>query len=111
MVAPVRGDPEGIEIRADSDVRREQGKLYLPLIRCGDCHTTGWLSRMSGGQSRLSTDLDEIYNTWFSWQPEVYAFTPLLGWIGPYAMALPSGCAPNVVIYKAGLVTVRRVVR
>ncbi|NMQ26322.1 DEAD/DEAH box helicase [Candidatus Accumulibacter phosphatis] len=70
MVTQLRSDPEGIELRAESDVKREPGKLYLPLLQCADCHTTGWLSRLPSGQSRLSTDLDEIYNTWFSGQPE-----------------------------------------
>lgn len=70
MVTQVRSDPSSIELRADSDVKREPGKLYLPLLQCADCHTTGWLSRMPNGNTRLSTDLDEIYNTWFSGQPE-----------------------------------------
>ena len=70
MVTQVRSDIEQIELRAESDVKREPGKLYLPLLQCADCHTTGWLSRLPSGQSRLSTDLDEIYNTWFSGQPE-----------------------------------------
>lgn len=70
MVTQLRSDPNKIELRAASDVRREPGKLYLPLLQCADCHTTGWLSRLPNGQSRLSTDLDEIYNTWFSGQPE-----------------------------------------
>jgi DEAD/DEAH box helicase domain-containing protein len=71
MVAQVHSDTLKIELRADSDVRREPGKLFLPLLQCADCHTTGWLSRMPNGQSKLATDLDEIYNTWFSHQPEV----------------------------------------
>ena len=70
MVAQVRGDAQNIELRADSDVKREPGKLYLPLLQCADCHTTGWLSRVPSGQSRLVVDLDEIYNTWFASQPE-----------------------------------------
>ncbi|HRL78486.1 MAG TPA: DEAD/DEAH box helicase [Candidatus Accumulibacter phosphatis] len=70
MVTQLRSDPGSIELRAESDVRREPGKLYLPLLQCADCHTTGWLSRLPSGQSRLSTDLDEIYNTWFSGQQE-----------------------------------------
>ncbi|MEI6415173.1 MAG: DEAD/DEAH box helicase, partial [Pseudomonadota bacterium] len=70
MVAPLRSHPRDLELRADSDVRREPGRLYLPLLQCTDCHTTGWLSRLASGQSRLSTDLDEIYSTWFSGQPE-----------------------------------------
>jgi DEAD/DEAH box helicase domain-containing protein len=71
MVALVRANPGQIELRSDSDVMREPGKLYLPLIQCVDCHTTGWLSRIPAGQTKVSTDLDEIYNTWFSGQPEV----------------------------------------
>lgn len=71
MVTQVRSDIQNIELRADSDIKREPGKLYLPLLQCADCHTTGWLSCKPDSQSRLSTDLDEIYNTWFSEQPEV----------------------------------------
>lgn len=70
MVTQVQGDTKNIELRADSDVKREPGKLYLPLLQCADCHTTGWLSRLSNGQTKLSTNLDEIYNTWFAGQPE-----------------------------------------
>lgn len=70
MVAQVRGDTQNIELRADSDVKREPGKLYLPLLQCADCHTTGWLSRLPNGQTRVATDLDEIYSTWFSGQSE-----------------------------------------
>jgi DEAD/DEAH box helicase domain-containing protein len=70
MVVQVHSDAQNIELLADRDVKREPGKLYLPLLQCADCHTTGWLSRMPIGQSKLSTDLDEIYNSWFSGQPE-----------------------------------------
>jgi DEAD/DEAH box helicase domain-containing protein len=79
MVAQVRSDTQNIELRADSDVRREPGKLYLPLLQCAECHTTGWLSRMPSGHSTLATDLDEIYNTWFSGQPEALRLYSLAG--------------------------------
>ena len=70
MVATVRHRPEEIELQADSDVRRDSGRLHLPLVQCADCHTTGWLSRMPSGSSKVTTELDEIYNTWFAGQPE-----------------------------------------
>lgn len=70
MVARVRSDSHNIELHPDSEVKREAGKLYLPLLQCADCHTTAWLSRLPNGQSRLTTDLDAIYNTWFGGQPE-----------------------------------------
>jgi DEAD/DEAH box helicase domain-containing protein len=71
MVAQVRGDAENIELRADTDIKREPGAIYLPLVQCADCHTTGWLSRMSAAQLKVSTQLEEIYSSWFSGQPEV----------------------------------------
>jgi DEAD/DEAH box helicase domain-containing protein len=77
MITQVRSDSEQIELRADSDIKRDSGKIYLPLIQCIDCHTTGWLSRMPGGQTKVATDLDEIYNTWFAGQPEALRlYTP-----------------------------------
>jgi len=79
MVAQLRGDTANIELRADSDVKREPGKLFLPLLQCADCHTTGWLSRLPNGQMRVATDLDEIYNTWFAGQPEALRLYALAG--------------------------------
>ena len=70
MVSLVRADRQHIELRADSDVKRDPGKLHLPLVQCADCHTTGWLSRLPSGLTKLTTDLDLIYNTWFANQPE-----------------------------------------
>lgn len=83
MVAQVRANPEEIELRADSDIKRELGKLYLPLVQCADCHTTGWLSRLPYGQSKVSTDLDEIYNTWFANQPEALRLYTRIGLVRP----------------------------
>jgi DEAD/DEAH box helicase domain-containing protein len=40
------------------------------MVQCSQCRTTGWLSRLVQGSNKLSTKLDEIYNTWFSRRPE-----------------------------------------
>jgi DEAD/DEAH box helicase domain-containing protein len=71
MVASVRLQPEQIHLRSANDLRREPGKLNLPLIQCTDCHCTGWLSRLPEGQAVVSQDLDEIYNSWFAGQPQI----------------------------------------
>ena len=95
-----------IELRAESDVKREPGKLYLPLLQCADCHTTGWLSRLPSGQSKLSTDLDEIYNTWFSGQPEALRLYSSAGLSRPLCDGImPSGYVLNVAICKAAPVS------
>lgn len=71
MVASVRLQPEQIDLRSASDIRREPGKLNLPLIQCTDCHTTGWLSRNPRRTGSHLANLDEIYNSWFAGQPQV----------------------------------------
>ena len=79
MVANIHYLPAEIELQSSANVRPDSPKLHLPLLQCPDCHTTGWLSRLPNGPSKVSTDLDEIYNTWFSAQPEVLRLYALEG--------------------------------
>ena len=89
MVARVTANPEQIALRASGDLKADPGTLYLPLIQCVDCHTTGWLARLLNGQSRVRTELDEIYNTWFSHQPETVRLYALEGVKSPLCDGLP----------------------
>jgi DEAD/DEAH box helicase domain-containing protein len=70
MVASVRPQAADIELVSSDDVVAQEGRFYLPVVQCNDCHCTGWLSRMPAGQPLLSQDLTQIYNTWFGDQPE-----------------------------------------
>lgn len=70
MVAKLAVDAEDVRLRSAADVAANPDGVYLPMIQCSECHTTGWLSRMVQGSNRLSTKLDEIYNCWFSRRPE-----------------------------------------
>ena len=70
MVAKLAVDSENVRLRSSADVAANPDGIYLPMIQCSECHTTGWLSRMVQGSNRLSTKLDEIYNCWFSGRPE-----------------------------------------
>jgi DEAD/DEAH box helicase domain-containing protein len=70
MVAKLAVDAEDVRLRSSADVAANPDGVYLPMIQCSECHTTGWLSRMVQGSNRLSTKLDEIYNCWFSGRPE-----------------------------------------
>ena len=70
MVAKLAVDAEDVRLRSSADVAANPDGVYLPLIQCSECHTTGWLSRMVQGSNRLSTKLDEIYNCWFAGRPE-----------------------------------------
>ena len=53
------------------------------------CHTTGWLSRLAPASHKLSTRLDEIYNTWFSGRSEAVRLYPGEAWRRPYVEGVP----------------------
>lgn len=80
MVGKLSVDPLDIKFRSERDLPGERDGVYLPLVQCSQCRTTGWISRLVQGSSKLSTQLDEIYNTWFAKRPEatrLYAATSI----------------------------------
>lgn len=70
MVGKLSMEPEGIRFRSERDLPGERDGVYLPMVQCNQCRTTGWLTRLVQGSSKVSNQLDEIYNTWFSRRPE-----------------------------------------
>jgi len=77
MVAPLLPVSTDIELRAASDLPSVLDHLYLPLIQCSECHTTGWLAKVAmKGDNRLVPHLDEIYNTWFAHGVEAVRLYP-----------------------------------
>jgi DEAD/DEAH box helicase domain-containing protein len=89
MVGKVTSDPARVELRPDKDLKARPEGLYLPLIQCSECHTTGWLSRLAPASHKLSTRLDEIYNTWFSRRSEAVRLYPGEDWRRPYVAGVP----------------------
>jgi DEAD/DEAH box helicase domain-containing protein len=74
MVANLAVNPQDVKLRSSADLPANPDGVYLPLIQCTACRTTGWLSRLVQSSSKLSIKLDEIYNTWFALRPEVTRF-------------------------------------
>jgi DEAD/DEAH box helicase domain-containing protein len=70
MVANLAVNSNDVKLRSSADIPATPDGIYLPLIQCTACRTTGWLSRLVKTSSKLSTKLDEIYNTWFAARPE-----------------------------------------
>jgi DEAD/DEAH box helicase domain-containing protein len=70
MVANLSSSAEGVTLRSSADVPANPYGICLPLVQCTECRTTGWLSRLVPSSNKLSTKLDEIYNTWFARRPE-----------------------------------------
>ena len=62
-----------MRLRSERDLPGRQDGVYLPMVQCSQCRTTGWISRLVQGSSKLS-QLDEIYNTWFAKRPEATRF-------------------------------------
>jgi DEAD/DEAH box helicase domain-containing protein len=80
MVGKLAVNPQDAMLRSERDLPVTRDGVYLPMVQCNQCRTTGWISRLVPGTSRLSTQLDEIYNTWFRRGPEatrIYALTSL----------------------------------
>ncbi len=76
MVAKVTSKSEDVHFKAAADLKSKVDGLYLPLIQCTECHTTAWLSHVPKGRSRVSSNLEEIYNAWFARQSEVVRLYP-----------------------------------
>jgi DEAD/DEAH box helicase domain-containing protein len=84
MVGKVTSNADQVELRADKDLKARPDGLYLPLIQCSECHTTGWLSRLPPASNKLSSRLDEVYNTWFGGRSEAVRLYAGVDWPRPY---------------------------
>ena len=112
MVGKVTSDPARVELRPDKDLKARPEGLYLPLIQCSECHTTGWLSRLAPASHKLSNRLDEIYNTWFSGRSEAVRLYPGVEWRRPYVAGVPQhvccacgNCSPTRAAARPAAIT------
>jgi DEAD/DEAH box helicase domain-containing protein len=77
MVAPLTPRPDAVELLSESELSSIRENLYLPLIQCAECHTTGWLGKLATkADNRVIFSLDEIYNAWFSHNVEAVRLYP-----------------------------------
>ena len=83
MVANLALNPADVRLQHASQLGANPGGLHLPLVQCSECHTTGWLSRLPDGSNKLSTKLDEIYNTWFDARPDAVRLYASIGMSRP----------------------------
>lgn len=95
MVARVSATRERVELRAASELKASRDGIYLPLIQCTECLTTGWLARLPAGSQRLRDQLDEIYNTWFRGQTEIARMYPVGRFAQPQVEGVPLHVCAN----------------
>ncbi len=77
LVADVGPTPEAVQLRAASDLKAQKDRLYLPLVQCAECRTTGWLSARQSTSQRVMDDLDLLYGAWFRAAPDVIRLYPV----------------------------------
>jgi len=70
MVGRIAVNPQDVRLVSERDLPAHRDGVYLPMVQCRQCRTTGWISRKPEAANRLSTKLEEIYNGWFSRRPE-----------------------------------------
>lgn len=70
MVCRVSSDKEKVVLVSSDDIDDNDNSLFLPLIQCSECHTTGWLGRIAEGENKMSKDLKAVYNSFFAHQPD-----------------------------------------
>jgi len=69
---------EPVTLSFADDQKQTVGNLYLPLVQCTHCHATAWLARKIVGEYGIQTDLQSIYQAYFSNDPESIMLLPLI---------------------------------
>ncbi len=75
-VSPVAAD---VCLYSDKDLPGNRSELFLPLIQCTNCHSSAWLSRLQGTATKVTHNLEEIYNGWFAANSDVVRLYPHKG--------------------------------
>lgn len=76
MVTNVAADQHLVVLKASADLKSKPEGVHLPLVQCSQCHTTAWVSRIPSGRSKVSDNLEEIYNAWFGGNADVVRLYP-----------------------------------
>lgn len=77
MVTRVSSRPDEITLTYSDDHEQKKGELYLPLVQCNECHSTGWLGYRPGGSGPIKTDLRTIYAAYFRHDSDSLCIFPL----------------------------------
>lgn len=79
IVANVGDDRSGypVALRFADDLKRDEGRLYLPVVQCSECHSTAWITRIEDGSSVIDQDLRTIYNAFFGHDRQTALLLPL----------------------------------
>ncbi|MBU1282126.1 MAG: DEAD/DEAH box helicase [Gammaproteobacteria bacterium] len=79
MVAQVQSVAQNVSLVSSVDLKAKPGGVFLPLVQCTECRTTGWLGVKADGGAKVSSDLESIYNAWFDRRPEIMRLYPKSG--------------------------------
>ena len=79
IVASVGDDSAAypVSLKFSDDLKKNEEKLYLPLVQCAECHSTSWITRIEDGSSHVEDDLRGIYNAFFGGDKQTTVLLPL----------------------------------
>jgi DEAD/DEAH box helicase domain-containing protein len=100
MVASLTQNSQDVELLQEVELKPGHENIYLPLVQCSECHTTGWLSRLPAAQSSLTKSVDEIYSAWFSKHAECVRLYPQEGVKSPVGEAFRQSLCTNCGILQ-----------
>lgn len=74
LVAKV--DSKEITYKISHDLSKQQAKQYLPVVNCGDCGITGWVSVLNERRNATMTNLESFYNMYFRADEKIVMMFP-----------------------------------
>ena len=76
MVGSLTNFGHDVQLLPEVELPTNPQSLYLPLIQCSECHTSGWLSQKPAAENSITPELDKIYSAWFSNNSECVRLYP-----------------------------------
>ncbi len=79
IVASVGDDSAGypLALQFSDDLKRDEQRLFLPVVQCAECHSTSWITRIEDGSSQVEVELRGIYNAFFGKDKQTAVLLPL----------------------------------
>lgn len=55
-----------VHLHYADDLKPNEAQLHLPVVQCSECHSTAWLTAEKPDETKILTELKEIYQLFFS---------------------------------------------
>ena len=101
MVGSLTNFGHDVQLLPEVELPTNPQSLYLPLIQCSECHTSGWLSQKPAAENSITPELDKIYSAWFSNNSECVRLYPQEAIRNPIGQAQDRGLCCTCGLLRA----------